>query len=126
MRLLMYSEVELQKTSNFASTSLHLARSPGIMACARLLCEKSNLDLEPRDKNGKTPIMLAQTHHHQDIARVLYNEVKKKPDGCLPYPKYGVGYLVELAIQKKPFRHTMGIEYVFGIVGIAVVKLSMV
>uniref|UniRef100_A0A1B0FEF2 Palmitoyltransferase n=1 Tax=Glossina morsitans morsitans TaxID=37546 RepID=A0A1B0FEF2_GLOMM len=78
MRLLMYSGVELQKTDNFGSTPLHLACLSGNMACVRLLCEKSNLDLEPRDKNGKTPIMLAQAHQHQDIVRVLYNEVKKK------------------------------------------------
>lgn len=78
MRLLMYSGVELQKTDNFGSTPLHLACLSGNMTCVRILCEKSNMDLEPRDKNGKTPIMLAQGHRHQDVVKILYNEVKKK------------------------------------------------
>lgn len=78
MRLLMYSGVDLQKPDNFGSTPLHLACLSGNINCVRLLCEKSNLDLEPRDKNCKTPIMLAQAHQHQDVVRLLYGEVKKK------------------------------------------------
>ncbi|XP_055836751.1 uncharacterized protein LOC129905318 [Episyrphus balteatus] len=78
MRLLMYSGVELQKTDNFGSTPLHLACLSGNTTCVRLLCEKNSLDLDPKDKNGKTPIMLAQSHRHHEIVKILYNEIKKK------------------------------------------------
>uniref|UniRef100_A0A1A9ZX84 ANK_REP_REGION domain-containing protein n=1 Tax=Glossina pallidipes TaxID=7398 RepID=A0A1A9ZX84_GLOPL len=70
--------LELQKTDNFGSTPFHLACLSGKMTCVRLSCGKSNFDLEPRDKDGKTPIMLAQTHQHHDIVRALCYEVKKK------------------------------------------------
>lgn len=78
MRLLMYSGVDLQKTDNFGSTPLHLACLSGNMTCVRILCEKNNLDLEPRDKNGKTPLMLAQSHRHGDVVKLLYNVIKKR------------------------------------------------
>lgn len=78
MRLLMYSGVDLQKTDNFGSTPLHLACLSGNMTCVRLLCEKNNLDLEPKDKNGKTPLMLAQSHRHGDVVKMLYNVIKKR------------------------------------------------
>lgn len=78
MRLLMYSGVDLQKTDNFGSTPLHLACLSGNLTCVRILCEKNNLDLEPKDKNGKTPLMLAQSHRHSDIVKLLYHIIKKK------------------------------------------------
>lgn len=78
MRLLMYSGVDLQKTDNFGSTPLHLACLSGNMTCVRLLCEKNNLDLEPRDKNGKTPLMLAQSHRHGEVVKMLYTVIKKR------------------------------------------------
>lgn len=78
MRLLMYSGVDLQKTDNFGSTPLHLACLSGNMTCVRILCEKNNLDLEPKDKNGKTPLMLAQSHRHGDVVKLLYNVIKKR------------------------------------------------
>lgn len=78
MRLLMYSGVDLQKTDNFGSTPLHLACLSGNMTCVRILCEKNNLELEPRDKNGKTPLMLAQSHRHHDVVKLLYNVIKKR------------------------------------------------
>lgn len=78
MRLLMYSGVDLQKTDNFGSTPLHLACLSGNMTCVRILSEKNNLDLEPKDKNGKTPLMLAQSHRHGDVVKLLYNVIKKR------------------------------------------------
>lgn len=39
---------------------------------------QSNIDLEPLDKNDKTPLMLAQSHRHFDIVQVLQSEVKKR------------------------------------------------
>lgn len=78
MRLLMYSGVRLQKTDNFGSTPLHLACLSGNLYCVRMLCEKNNVDLEPKDKNGKTPLMLAQSHRHADIVKLLKNMIKKR------------------------------------------------
>lgn len=78
MRLLMYSGVHLQKTDNFGSTPLHLACLSGNLYCVRMLCEKNNVDLEPKDKNGKTPLMLAQSHRHADIVKLLKNMIKKR------------------------------------------------
>lgn len=78
MKLLMYSGVDLQKTDNFGSTPLHLACLSGNLMCVRLLCEKNNFDLEPKDKNQKTPLMLAQSHRHNDVVKVLYTVIKKR------------------------------------------------
>ncbi len=78
MKLLMYSGVDLQKTDNFGSTPLHLACLSGNLMCVRLLCEKNNFDLEPKDKNQKTPLMLAQSHRHNDVVKMLYTVIKKR------------------------------------------------
>lgn len=75
--MLIYSGVELQKTDNFGSTPLHLACLSGNLTCARLLCEKNQTNLEPRDKNGKTPLMLAQGHRHHDIVQVMKYRFKQ-------------------------------------------------
>lgn len=34
--------------------------------------------MEPLDKNDKTPLMLAQSHRHQDIVQVLLSENKRR------------------------------------------------
>jgi ankyrin repeat protein len=39
--------------------------------------------LEPRDKNGKTPLMLAKSHRHQDVVQVLQAEYKRRAR-CVP------------------------------------------
>lgn len=36
------------------------------------------LNLEERDKNGKTPLMLARNHNNQDIVKLLQEEIKKR------------------------------------------------
>lgn len=78
IRLLMYSGVDLQKTDNFGSTPLHLACLSGSLQCVKILCEKRNLELEPKDKNEKTPLMLAHSHRHYEVVKLLHNEMKKK------------------------------------------------
>lgn len=35
-------------------------------------------ELEPRDKNGKTPLMLAQSHRHAEVVKLLQKEMKRK------------------------------------------------
>ncbi|CAH1281682.1 unnamed protein product [Diabrotica balteata] len=78
IRLLMYSGSNLQKPDHFGSTPLHLACLSGNLTCVKLLCEKSNINLEPLDKNDKTPLMLAQSHRHNDIVELLHTEKKRR------------------------------------------------
>ncbi|RZF44445.1 hypothetical protein LSTR_LSTR002218 [Laodelphax striatellus] len=78
IRLLMYSGVDLEKADNFGSSPLHLACLSGNVTCVKILCEKSKIELEPRDKNGKTPLILAKSHRHDEIVTVLTGEQKKR------------------------------------------------
>ncbi|KAK5643123.1 hypothetical protein RI129_006968 [Pyrocoelia pectoralis] len=78
IKLLMNSGVNLQKSDHFGSTPLHLACLSGNVPCVKILCEKSSIDLEPLDKNDKTPLMLAQSHRHWDIVQVLQSEKKRR------------------------------------------------
>uniref|UniRef100_A0A8D8V786 Palmitoyltransferase n=1 Tax=Cacopsylla melanoneura TaxID=428564 RepID=A0A8D8V786_9HEMI len=78
IRILMYSGVDLQKADNFGSTALHLACLSGNFYCVKILCEKRKIELEPRDKNGKTPLMLAKSHRHDDIVSLLNTQISKK------------------------------------------------
>ncbi|XP_014212094.1 protein S-acyltransferase 24 isoform X2 [Copidosoma floridanum] len=78
IRLLIYSGVDLQRPDYFGSTPLHLACLSGNLSCVRILCEKSKIELEPRDKNGKTPLQLAQSHRHAEIVRLLQAEMKRR------------------------------------------------
>lgn len=78
IQILINSGVDLQKTDNFGSTPLHLSCLSGNIMSVKLLCQKRNLDLQPKDKNEKTPLMLAQSHRHYEIVKLLQNEIKKK------------------------------------------------
>ena len=37
----------------------------------KLLCAKSSVELEPRDRNRKTPLDLAAKHGHEDVCHAL-------------------------------------------------------
>jgi hypothetical protein len=39
---------------------------------------QSKIELEPKDKNGKTPLLLAKSHRHSDIVQVLVIEKKRR------------------------------------------------
>ncbi|XP_018324664.1 probable protein S-acyltransferase 23 [Agrilus planipennis] len=78
IKLLINSGADLQKPDHFGSTPLHLACISGCVGCVRLLCEKNDVELEPLDKNFKTPLMLAQSHRHGDIVQVLQIEKKRR------------------------------------------------
>lgn len=78
IRLLMYSGVDLQKPDYFGSTPLHLACLSGNVSCVKILCEKSKIELGPRDKNGKTPLQLAKSHRHSEVVAILENEQKRR------------------------------------------------
>ena len=78
IQILINSGVDLSKTDNFGSTPLHLSCLSGNIQSVKLLCQKRNLDLQPKDKNEKTPLMLAQSHRHYEIVKLLQNEMKKK------------------------------------------------
>ncbi|XP_066145241.1 uncharacterized protein Patsas [Euwallacea fornicatus] len=78
LRLLMYSGANLQKPDHFGSTPLHLACLSGSLSCVKLLCEKHDIDMEPKDKNDKTPLNLAVGHRHMDIIDVLQVAIKRR------------------------------------------------
>ncbi|XP_049801724.1 uncharacterized protein LOC126236448 [Schistocerca nitens] len=84
IRLLMHSGVDLQKPDNFGSTPLHLACLSGSVTCVKLLCEKSKIELDPKDKNGKTPLQLAKSHRHNDIVQILLAEQKRRANWMPP------------------------------------------
>lgn len=46
--------------------------------CQPFLLFQRKIELEPRDKNGKTPLMLARSHRHDDIVSLLTTQIKKK------------------------------------------------
>lgn len=78
IKLLMYSGVDLQKPDYFGSTPLHLACLSGNVSCVKILCQKSKIELGPRDKNGKTPLQLAKSHRHSDVVGILEGEQKRR------------------------------------------------
>ena len=43
-----------------------------------LLLSQSTVELEPRDRNRKTPLDLAAKHGHQDIIKFLENEKRRR------------------------------------------------
>lgn len=78
IRLLINAGADLEKPDNFGSTPLHLACIYGHLNCVRILCELRKLNLEKRDKNEKTPLMLARNHKHHEIVELLQTEIKKR------------------------------------------------
>ena len=80
-------------SSNFGSPPLHLDCISGNLAAVKLLCAKvglkvkklvvnnmlqSTVELEPRDRNRKTPLDLAAKHGHQDIIKFLESEKRRR------------------------------------------------
>ncbi|XP_022175929.1 probable protein S-acyltransferase 23 [Myzus persicae] len=87
IRLLLYSGADLTKADNFGSTPLHLAALSGSAKCVEILCQNSQISLQPRDKNGKTPLGLAVNHRYEDIAGLLNREIKKRKKWMVPLHK---------------------------------------
>jgi ankyrin repeat protein len=48
---------------------------------------QSQISLQPRDKNGKTPLGLAVNHRYEDIAGLLNSEIKKRKKWMIPLHK---------------------------------------
>lgn len=99
IRLLIYSGVDLQKPDYFGSTPLHLACLSGNISCVKILCEKSKIELEPRDKNGKTPLQLAKSHRHSEIVRILQAEQKRRARWIPPINELWFGFLFSFLFQ---------------------------
>nr|XP_040568396.1 probable protein S-acyltransferase 23 isoform X2 [Lepeophtheirus salmonis] len=78
MQMLIYSGFDPQKPDNFGSSPLHLACISGNLMAVKLLCAKSSVDLEPRDRNRKTPLDLAAKHGHEDIIKFLESEKRRR------------------------------------------------
>ena len=78
MQMLVYSGFDPQMPDNFGSSPLHLACISGNLMAVKLLCAKSSVDLEPRDRNRKTPLDLAAKHGHEDIIKFLESEKRRR------------------------------------------------
>ena len=78
MQMLINSGFNPQKPDNFGSSPLHLACISGNLSAVKLLCAKSTVELEPRDRNRKTPLDLAAKHGHQDIIKYLEQEKRRR------------------------------------------------
>ena len=78
MQMLINSGFNPQKPDNFGSSPLHLACISGNLSAVKLLCAKSTVELEPRDRNRKTPLDLAAKHGHQDIMKYLEQEKRRR------------------------------------------------
>ena len=78
MQMLINSGFNPQKPDNFGSSPLHLACISGNLSAVKLLCAKSTVELEPRDRNRKTPLELAAKHGHQDIIKFLESEKRRR------------------------------------------------
>jgi len=78
MQMLVYSGFDPQKPDNFGSSPLHLACISGNLMAVKLLCAKSSVELEPRDRNRKTPLDLAAKHGHEDIIKFLEGEKRRR------------------------------------------------
>ena len=78
MQMLINSGFNPQKPDNFGSSPLHLACISGNLSAVKLLCAKSTVELEPRDRNRKTPLELAAKHGHQDIIKFLEQEKRRR------------------------------------------------
>ncbi|VVC30918.1 Hypothetical protein CINCED_3A018562 [Cinara cedri] len=93
VKLLVYSGADLTKVDNFGSTPLHLAALSGNAMCVKTLCQNAEVSLQPKDKNGKTPLSLAVNHRYKEIAGVLNSEIKKRKKVIMP------GGLIQTALN---------------------------
>ncbi|XP_064637705.1 putative ZDHHC-type palmitoyltransferase 5 [Lineus longissimus] len=78
MRLLIYSGFNPKQLDNFGQTPLHLATINGNLAAIKELVEKDNVSIDLKDKNGKTPLILAKGRKHHEIVGYLNGRLKAK------------------------------------------------
>ncbi|XP_052076130.1 uncharacterized protein LOC127714155 isoform X1 [Mytilus californianus] len=78
MRLLIYSGFNPRQRDNYGQTSLHLSCINGNLTAVKELCEQDGAELDLKDKNGKTPLMLASGRKHQDVIEYLRRQIKSK------------------------------------------------
>lgn len=139
IRALINAGADLQKADNFGSTPLHLACIYGYTNCVRVLCQlvaivilmfydinitfysnligrydclQKKLDLEIRDKNGKTPLSLARNHKHNHIVRLLELEIKKRSRYNSVQPLMESWSVWHLFINNK-FKHFITTLFIF-------------
>ncbi|XP_074651025.1 uncharacterized protein LOC141905858 isoform X2 [Tubulanus polymorphus] len=78
MRLLIYSGFDAGQLDNYGQTPLHLACINGNLTAVRELVERDGVEINLKDKNGKSPYLLACGRKHQDVIKYLDNEIKKR------------------------------------------------
>ena len=80
---LIYEKIENKnpKNPNNESTPLHIAAENGSSKITRFILENSdadNIDINRPNKNGKTPLNLAEAYDHKDICKLLTTAISKQ------------------------------------------------
>ncbi|XP_023222196.1 probable protein S-acyltransferase 23 isoform X2 [Centruroides sculpturatus] len=76
MRLLIYSGCNPEQQDSYGQTPLHLACLNGNYIVVQDLCEKDKVKIEVSDKEGRTPLILAEIKRHSDVIDYLENELR--------------------------------------------------
>ncbi|KAF6027765.1 hypothetical protein EB796_013929 [Bugula neritina] len=77
MRLLIYSGFSIKQRDDYGQTALHLACINGSLSAVRALCERDGIELDLKDKNGKTPYLLAAGRKHDKVMTYLKKKIDK-------------------------------------------------
>ncbi|KAJ9516825.1 hypothetical protein QJQ45_027236 [Haematococcus lacustris] len=93
--LLLHHGADVTVQDNTGSTALHRAASAGKVEAARLLIETGRAQVDARDKQGSTPLMVAVSCDFGSLALYLVGKGADVEQGALPakgkeYP--GLGY----------------------------------
>ncbi|KAL8562189.1 hypothetical protein ACOMHN_005174 [Nucella lapillus] len=69
--LLFYTGFDPRQQDNYGQTPLHLACISGDLATVTELCNQDEVELDPKDKNGTTPLVLAKGRKHEQVVNYL-------------------------------------------------------
>mmetsp|Transcript_21957 Transcript_21957/g.39144 ORF Transcript_21957/g.39144 Transcript_21957/m.39144 type:complete len:231 (-) Transcript_21957:251-943(-) len=71
LRLLLAAGAKVDAVDGTGATALHRAAAVGMLGAVRILVEEARAALDPRDKNGETPLMLSVSGDQAKVAFYL-------------------------------------------------------